>query len=307
MDMRQINYFLLVAEAGSFSAAAASARIAQPALSRKVRQLEEALSVTLFVRHRRGVSLTEEGTLFRDRLAAVIRQLEQLRDDTAGRAAEPSGRVVMGMPPSMRTMLTSEVVHRFSIAFPGVQLRITEGLSVSLREMVAKGLADLVVITSLDPVRELDRVPLCDERLYLVGPYGLGLRPSRAVKLTRLAGKNLIMTTFPNGLRVLIEAALSKARLSTTIRHEANSVPLIVDLVRRGHGYAVLPYSAVHKHIDDREVSAAPIVGLSVTWVIASSTERPLSSSGRRLFEMIMQTVDHLIREGRWPGATVHR
>lgn len=303
MDMRQINYFLLVAEAESFSRGASRARIAQPALSRKVRQLEQELGVDLFVRHRRGVSLTEEGALFRDRLEGVVRQLDQLCDDVASRAAEPRGRVVIGMPPSMQSMLTADVAHQFSSAYPRVQMRISEGVSVSLREMVASGVADLAVITSLDPAQELNSVALCDERLYVIGPRKLDLQTDKPLPLARLASASLIMTTFPNGIRLLIEGALSAAGVPTTIRHEVNSVPLIVELVRRGHGYAVLPFSAIHTHVAAKQISAAPFSDIRVTWVIANAKQRPLSSSARRLRDLIVETTADQIERGRWTSA----
>ena len=303
MDMRQFTYFLLVAEAESFSGAAARARIAQPALSRKVRQLEDELGTKLFVRHKRGVALTEEGARFRDRLEDVMRQLHQLHDDTASSASEPRGRIVIGMPPSMRTMLTGEVIHQYSKAYPQVQMRIAEGVSVSLREMVSTGLADLAVITSQEPMRELNREPLCEERLYLLGPNDLGLAADRKVPLNFLAGKSLVMTSFPNGLRMLVEGELSRARIGVTVRYEVNSVPLIIDLVRRGHGFAVLPFSAIHTHIESDEICAAPLAGISVTWIIAHSIGRPLSSNARRMRELIIETTGRLIKQGTWIGA----
>ena len=109
MDIRQLRTFVHVAELGSFSKAADRLHIAQPALSRQIRLLESELKAALFIRHGRGVRLTDAGTLFLDRASGILRQIEQARADVAAEAGDVSGEVSIGVPPSVGIVLTGHL------------------------------------------------------------------------------------------------------------------------------------------------------------------------------------------------------
>ena len=112
IDVRQLRTFLHVAELGSFSRAAERLRIAQPALGRQVRLLEEELQVKLFTRHGRGVILTPPGKVLLDRAAAILRQVERARVDVAAEGDAETGHVVVGLPPTVADVLAGPLVAR---------------------------------------------------------------------------------------------------------------------------------------------------------------------------------------------------
>jgi len=120
MDLKQLNTFVQVAELGSLSKAADRLHIAQPALSRQVRMLEEELKVRLFSRHGRGMVLTESGNLLLSRATAILRQIEEIRADLTEQAGAIRGKVVLGTPPTVGDVLAARLAERFMTQYPEV-------------------------------------------------------------------------------------------------------------------------------------------------------------------------------------------
>jgi LysR family transcriptional regulator, nitrogen assimilation regulatory protein len=123
MDLRQLTTFTQVADLGSLSKAAERLRIAQPALSRQIRLLEEELKVALFTRHGRGMELTSAGEMLRARASSILRQVEETRADLMQEAGAVRGRVVFGMPPTVGDVLATRLIERFLGLYPEVTLR----------------------------------------------------------------------------------------------------------------------------------------------------------------------------------------
>ncbi len=128
MNLKQLEYFVQVAELGSFSKAAVVLDIAQPALSRQVRSLETELHQQLFLRTGRGVTLTDAGKRLFDHSVAVLQLMAHAREDLGTSRDEPVGRVTIGLPPSMGRQLTLPLIDRFRKELPAARLAIVEGL-----------------------------------------------------------------------------------------------------------------------------------------------------------------------------------
>ena len=143
MNIRQLHYFLQVAEQKSFTRAAAVLHVAQPALSRSVRALEADLGVALFERSERGVALTDAGHLLKRRAADLLAEFAHVRDEVGARARELGGEFMFGMPPSMQHLATLPLLRAFRREHPGVLLRFTEGISVTLSEGLQAGRIDI--------------------------------------------------------------------------------------------------------------------------------------------------------------------
>jgi len=121
MNLKQLEYFVQVAELGSFSKAAVVLDIAQPALSRQVRSLETELRQQLFLRNGRGVALTDAGKRLFDHSVAVLQLMAHARQDLGASRDEPVGRVTIGLPPSMGRQLTLPLIDRFQKQFPAAR------------------------------------------------------------------------------------------------------------------------------------------------------------------------------------------
>src|SRR3954471_13308131 len=146
MDLKQLRTFRAVAELGSLSKAADRLRAAQPALSRHIKLLEHELRVELFVRNGRGMLLTSAGRMLLDRTTGLIRQIEQVSDDLKSANGNPSGRVILGLVPTVSAVLSGRFARRVINEFPDVSLRIVESYGGHLIEWLHRGEMDLAII-----------------------------------------------------------------------------------------------------------------------------------------------------------------
>jgi len=142
MNLKQLEYFVQVAELGSFSKAAVVLDVAQPALSRQVRGLETELRQQLFLRNGRGVALTDAGKRLFDHSVAVLQLVAHAREDLGASRDEPVGRVTIGLPPSIGRQLTLPLIDRFRKQLSSARLAIVEGLSTHIVEWVTTGRID---------------------------------------------------------------------------------------------------------------------------------------------------------------------
>lgn len=301
MDTSKLAYFVAVIEHGSISQAAEALRISQPTLTRQVQMLEQQFGAPLLVRHGRGVIPTEAGRRLNEGLRGLERQIRSLRHYVGAAAKEPSGEVAIGIPPSPRSLLATEVVHRFSTRYPKVRIRIAEETSSQIRDHVASGELDLAITTSAEPSRSLRTKPLATEPLLLIGPRNARLQLKKTVKISAVAKLQLIMTTNPNSIRRIIEDALARNGLRPVIGIEANTLPFMTDLVEAGLGYTILPLSGVYPISRHHNLSATQIEGLTVTWVLAYPENRPMSPTSRLFAKTIVEEIDRKVKSGSWP------
>src|SRR5579871_2832719 len=129
MDFRQLRTFSCVAELGSLSKASDTLRVAQPALSRQIKLLEHELRAELFTRNGRGMVLTEAGRLLLARTSGIVRQIDQIRDDIQSHAGAPSGRVVLGLVPTVSCVLSARLARLTVESYPDISLCIVESYS----------------------------------------------------------------------------------------------------------------------------------------------------------------------------------
>jgi LysR family transcriptional regulator, nitrogen assimilation regulatory protein len=300
MDLQKIQYFFAVIEHRNLSSAALALRVSQPTLSRQMQALESEFKTPLFVRGGRGMVLTEAGQRLHEGLQGLERQLRSLRDDVAAALIEPSGEVAFGIPPSPRTLIAVPLLRRFAKAYPRVVVRIVEETSGQLRDLIASGVLDVAITNSHEPGHGVISQPLGREPMLLVGPRTAKLSLQKETPIERLAELPLILTTRPNSLRLIVEVGLSAQGLQPNVRLEANTLPLMTDLVSAGLGYTVLPACGVGALLKERLVSASPIESLFVTWLVAKPKTRSLGIAAQRFYDEICDMGREQIRANIW-------
>ena len=178
MELKQLDYFLGVAESGSFSKAAIRLSVAQPILSRQIKLLESELGVELLYRNGRGVVVSEAGKVLETYARSVVGLVGKARSEIGSLKAEPKGRVAIAMPPSIGWMLTGPLVVRCREAFPGILLHVAEGFSGHVAEWLSTGRVDIGVVYQAPRLSTLQTEPLLSDELILLGavddPAGLG-------------------------------------------------------------------------------------------------------------------------------------
>ena len=282
MDLKQLEYFVHVAELGSFTRAASFLSIAQPALSRQVRSLEVELRQSLFERNGRGVTLTEAGTRLLAHGRGILQQVERARLDMEDHRGAATGRLVIALPPSVSRTLTSPLVRAFRQRFPKATLSVVEGLSTYVLEWLAIGRVDCAVVYNVAPSAAIDLVPVLDEQLYLVSarPKELKGRERKlvgpAVTLAEVAEHELVIPSLPHSIRMLLETALANEGRKARVAMEVESVPAILDLVQQGEAHAVLALNAIQASGNADAFFVRPIrkPKMTTTLWIATSSQR---------------------------------
>ena len=170
MDLRQLRYFVAVAERGGFAAAASTLNIAQSALSRHVKELERELGGALLERGARGVTVTESGKVLLARGRWLFGTIDDIKAEVRTENREPSGTVRLGAPSSLAEILYAPLAQLFVKRFPRVRLELSEGLTEGMCDRLLRGELDLAVVTTPQPNDHLDYETLVVEQVFLIGP-----------------------------------------------------------------------------------------------------------------------------------------
>jgi LysR family transcriptional regulator, nitrogen assimilation regulatory protein len=301
MDLKQIEYFVHVAELGSFTKAASLLSIAQPALSRQVRSLEVELEQTLLYRNGRGVSPTEAGKRLLAHGRGILQQVERARQEVEEVRGAPVGRIVLGLPPTVGKMLAVPLVAEFQARFPRATLGIVEGLTTYVTEWLLMGRVDVALLHNPVASPALTLSPLMDEQLCLIGPAGRGKPRSHApVRMRDLPGYPLIIPSRPHAFRMQVDTQLANLGLKANVALEIDGVPAMLDLVHQGYGHAVLPANRVRIDNLQRAFVTRPIVEprLASTLTLAISAQRPMTPLTRQTLELLGSCVPRTLRAG---------
>lgn len=265
MELRHLRYFLAVAEERNITRAAEKLHIAQPPLSRQIQQLEDLLGVPLFVRGSRPLELTEAGQHFRKHAEQLVTLSKNLIATTR-QIGKVEAKFTMAFVGSTLYGLLPEVVRRFKLAHPHVDLSLIEMTTIEQMRALKDGEIDVGIgrIRYEDP--NIRRILLRDEPLVAAVPFGHALAALEELSLQDLVGETLIL--FPQGQRPnfadLILEAFHDRGLTPERTMEAREIQISLGLVAAGMGVTIAPKSVlglqrrdvVFKHFSDTRLSA---------------------------------------------------
>ena len=292
MDLKQLEYFVRVAELGSFTKAAAILGVAQPALSRQVRLLEVELRQSLLVRNGRGATATEAGKILLEHGRGILHQIERAREDLGAAARTPAGHVAVGLPPTIARVMSVALTRAFRQRLPNASLTITEGLSASMTEWLLAGRLDIALLYNPSPSADLELLPLHDDDLQLIASRTIprSRKPAAAaITLAEIAGLPLVIPSRPNAIRMLVESAMAGIGMRPTIAFEIDGVAAILALVADRAGYAILPRHAISAASLSDALTARRIVRPSVRTrlTIAMSSRRTTTLTQKSMLALI--------------------
>jgi len=300
MDLKQLEYFVRVAELGSFTRAAIALDVAQPALSRQVRLLEVELRQNLLTRNGRGAVPTEVGKLLLEHGRGILHQVTLTLEELSAARGALAGRVSIGLPPSLSKLITVPLAKAFREQLPQAHLTLTEGFSVLMHEGLRVGNLDLAVLYNPDQSADVEMSTLHDDELVLISP--VTARPARArggkaraapIALGSVAELPLILPSRPNAFRILIEGEMMTIGKRPNVVLEVDSLNSILSLVKEGMGHAILP-SYTLSNFDNasafRETPIdSPCIGsrLMLVW----SSRRPSTQTQKKAMDIVRQVV----------------
>ncbi|AZG11094.1 LysR family transcriptional regulator [Pigmentiphaga sp. H8] len=304
MDLRQLRYFVVLATQQHYGRASSILHVAQPALSRQIKLLEDELGVQLFERHPRGAAPTAEALFLLERASFLLRYAEQVKQDLIARQRDPRGPVAIGLSPALALLLAAPLTQAMRARYPDVRLRIIEGFSQSLHDMLGQGSVDVAILNGPMQLANLHATPLMTEALCLIGPANDARLRGKSLPLQRLAGVPLVMTGVPkSGVRLELEAAAAHAGVELESVVEVETITVASRLVREGLGMTVHFAAVVKSEIDAGQLAAIPVEGLRLRRILARAADRPPSRATEVLIASLQQVIADQVRAGNWPHA----
>jgi LysR family nitrogen assimilation transcriptional regulator len=307
MELRELRNFTQVARAGSVSRAAAELRLAQPALSRQIKKLEQELGVALFTRHGRGVRLSAAGSLLLERAEAIAQLVHETGEEIKDNRSPARGRFTLGLPPAAGRLLISPFAAQFQKNWPQTTLHMREGVASSLLEWLIDKRLDLALMHNPPHLETLQISDLLTERMLVVGSAQGDKKANHpaSFRIRDLGGLPLILPNLAHTNRRLVEHAALEHGVRLRIKIEADSVAFAKAMVENGLGYTILTYAAVQDELARGTLMAYPIVRPTLSTRVSIVTLRGENPSDliHDAGELMRGVCRRLVRSGRWVGA----
>ena len=259
MDIKQLRYFVLVAETGGFTAASLALGIGQPAISKQIGLLEAEVGSQLFLRHGRGIVLTPAGRQLLEHARAVVERIENAKAEMSELSKTVAGEITCGLPASIGSTLTTPLLKRFLDSFPLVRLNVVEGLSGHLYEWLLRGDLDLAALYVPSVNTELFSELITSDEIYLVSAASHAPRPE-TIDFDQIAEYPLILTSRTHAMRKKIEIVAKQRNLDVQIRCQVDSIEAIKNLVMQGYGHALMPVSLIRKELREGLLCCSRVV-----------------------------------------------
>jgi len=259
LTLRQLRYFEALVRHGHFGRAAEACAISQPALSMQIKELEDTLGATLFERRPGRVRLTGFGETVSRRVSAILRSVDELGD--LARAAVPglSGRLRLGVIPTIAPYLLPRILAALGEAFPDLDIRVRETITPRLLDELDDGQLDSAIVALPVPAPRLTEVPLFDEAFVLVRPAAQAGAPVPTPQA--LCDERLLLLEEGHCFR---DQALAFCNLATPAERDGldgTSLSTLVQMVGAGIGVTLIPEMAVPVETRSAPVSTARFAG----------------------------------------------
>ena len=265
MELRHLRYFVAVAEALNFTKAAARLRVAQPALSRQVQDLEDEIGVDLLTLSPRGVALTAEGKLFFDEVRELLKRTDEAVEKTRALARGEFGELQIGYSPSPTVEILPPALGAFQKVVPRVTVRLHDLAGNELADGVRNGTLDLAV---MQRPMEANATGLLFEPL-LTNPICVAVAPDHAfskmksVPIARLADERLVVFRRREyaDYHALLGRVLHGVNPRPPAAVECDGASSLITEIAAGRGVAILPLvfeKIVGKRLKLRPLTPAP-------------------------------------------------
>ena len=298
MDLRQIRYFLAVADKGSISAAAALLHVAQSAVSRQMRLLEDSMGGPLFIRSIAGVELTDSGLMLLERARFILREVQSTTQDVfdfnrgmRGFNRDVRGTVRMSSAPTVGQALYGRTALDFRERFPQVQLELTESPTEDALHRLSAGTIDMAIVSDPGNQEHIRFTPLMTQEISVFCPVDSKLAARPSVHARELRKLPIIISL---GLRNTFEAQHGSVQPVIQIDGGEGAA----QLVHAGLGVVVMPSSVARTSTIWKGLVAVPIRDFSVTRMLAVAKGRPVSLAAKAFRDAFEEQITLCISEG---------
>jgi len=289
MEIDQIETFLAVATYGGFHRAAQALRVSQPAVSARIRMLEESLNATLFIRSRSSISLSSSGKALRPHAEQLLRDLALARQVVHELKPSAVGVLSISAGLSISTYLLPEILKKYQSAYPKIMMSVRSGNSSQVLKMVLDGEVDLGLARSLNHP-EVETTSLRDDPLILVGhPKHPAIRKAKA-KLSEIESWPLIFYDRGSSDWTLTNGLFRRAGLLPNVVLEVETIEACKRMVLRLLGLGFLPLLAVTDELRRGQLRAVKITDaepLHRSLDVIRSRHRPLNECAQNFLNLL--------------------
>lgn len=303
INFRQLEVFLAVAEAKSFTRASHALFISQSTISQHIRDLEESLNVRLFNRNRRNVTLAPAGENLLEHGGKIFRMLEEAEIAAKTRRDPYCGKLSFGCASTTLLYHLPEMLIDYARRYPTVELHIRSGIIQDVALQLWSGALDLALVVLPLASPAIEKVVLFEEPFVGVVPTGHPLASKLKLRMQDLAGERFILPAQGQNTRKLIDRFLFKERITPRIAIELAETEAIKAMVAGGLGVSVLPRSAFPnaRAAEGMRIFPIPRKSLERSLAVVHPKPKPLRPAAVALVEMLQA---HFHRTAMAPSAT---
>lgn len=279
MELRQIKYFIEVAQREHITQAAEHLHIAQSAISRQISNLEEELGVQLFIREGRNVKLTPFGRVFLNRIKKAMSELDRATQEVHEYLDPEKGQIRVGFPHSLASKMVPQIISAFKQRYPDIRFHLHVSTVVNLVEDVVKGELDMAFVAPVPlDSNDVEGNILFTEEILAILPPKHKLAEEQFIQLSELREDPFVLFTLGLSMRKIILDACEKAGFTPNIAFEGEEIDTIRGLVEAGLGVGLLPEVSLTGAFREKHVKISdPKVTRTVGFIVPR--ERKLSPS----------------------------
>lgn len=244
MDLKQLEHFLAAADEQHFTRAARRMNIVQSGLSASIRSLEQELGAPLFVRTTRRVELTVAGRVLYEKAKQIIAGAREARQAVAAISGLERGSLNIGTCASLNAFFDLPLLlGEFHALHPAIEIRLTHNRAANMMGELKNGSMDLVFLPLYEKNRDIVTTPLAVDTLVVAYPLDHPLKNRSNVALHSLAGETFVDFQPDQGTRRIVDRAFAALNVSRKTSLEVGDVQVLLDLVARGFGIALVPHT----------------------------------------------------------------
>ncbi len=281
LDLAALRIFVTAAESRSFSVAAVRLGVAQPTVSRVVKQLETDWREPLFYRTGRGVELSEFGEIAYRHAGDLLAHADQVQVELRETNLRPVGKVTIGVPPSLVGSVVPALAQGLAADEPGISLRVREGFSDQIDRWVKDGSIEIGVVSEYREAEQPFPTDFFSSPLLLARIRGATPMPP-TMDFAELAGKSLVLPIAPNGLRLAVDAIARRLRFALDVFVDAESI-IAQKMVAEKCGCYMIKAAYSLDPVKDAHFDTSLIVNPSIwrTVEVCTTQTRPLTKTMR--------------------------
>ena len=292
MDIKQISYFMAVAQEGSFSRAAEKLEVSQPTLSMAVKKLEEELGTELFYSFNRRQNLTDEGLRLKEGAAKLLEVYQETIENVKLSDHVGSGVVTLGLSPLFGACFFGDLIPSFAAAYPDIKINMIEDGANKIDELVERGEVDLAVTLNTERTASFASCHFSTQRNVALLHKNHPLSNARSITVADLKEDSFAIFNQDFILNRQIMSACHAAGFRPKIALLSSQWDFMVELVSRNRAVSILPKPVLDKH-PDPNVVCVPLTDSMKYWdiVLAWNKQKYMSKSCRLFLEYIRKNL----------------